>query len=152
MTDRRTYTDDEKANALAVLESNGGNLKASARHLGIPVNTLRAWREGIGAGESVQNLRPKKDADLAELFERELFAVFEVMQTKRQDATYSQLATAAGIYTDKMRLLRNLPTEIVAVMPDVMGALQAMGQTPGDFFERIVERAVNDYGYRRASR
>lgn len=41
---KRSYTDEEKAYALAQLELNGGNVKGTARATGIPWETLRTWR------------------------------------------------------------------------------------------------------------
>lgn len=37
------YTDEQKAHALAVLRSNAGNMKKTARETGYPRSTLRAW-------------------------------------------------------------------------------------------------------------
>lgn len=39
------YTDQQVAGALAALELNGGNVKATAGQLGMPHATLRLWRD-----------------------------------------------------------------------------------------------------------
>lgn len=41
---KRTYSDQEKGFALAQLEINGGNVKGTARAVGIPWATLRTWK------------------------------------------------------------------------------------------------------------
>jgi hypothetical protein len=44
-TTRRAYSEQDKAQSLLVLDANGGNIKRTARQIGIPVGTLRAWRD-----------------------------------------------------------------------------------------------------------
>ena len=41
----RKYTDEFKAQALATLEINGGNVKGTARQLDMPWETLRTWQD-----------------------------------------------------------------------------------------------------------
>ena len=46
------YTDTDKAQALAKLEMNGGNVKKTARELGMPHSTLILWRRhAVEAGD-----------------------------------------------------------------------------------------------------
>ncbi len=45
MSGRPVYTDKDKARAFALLETNGGNVKRTARDLGMPISTLRRWRD-----------------------------------------------------------------------------------------------------------
>lgn len=52
-----------------------------------------------------------------------------------------ELATAFGIYFDKLRLLQKLPTEIVGLLPDAMDALAILGLNPGDFFNALIAKA-----------
>ena len=40
---RRSYSDAERAEALAVLDANAGNVERTARHLGLPRKTLEGW-------------------------------------------------------------------------------------------------------------
>jgi hypothetical protein len=46
MGKRRHYSDEDRAEALAVLDANAGNLKRTARDLGIPRATLQEWAGG----------------------------------------------------------------------------------------------------------
>jgi 8-oxo-dGTP pyrophosphatase MutT (NUDIX family) len=46
MGKRRHYSDEERAEALAVLDANAGNLKRTARDLDIPRATLQEWAGG----------------------------------------------------------------------------------------------------------
>jgi transposase-like protein len=40
---RRHYSDKDRADALAVLEANGGNVSGAAKTIGVPEATLRLW-------------------------------------------------------------------------------------------------------------
>ena len=42
---RRRYTESQKAEALAILVANEGNIKGTARRLQIPEKTLAGWRD-----------------------------------------------------------------------------------------------------------
>src|SRR5882724_294446 len=42
---RRRYTESQKAEALAMLVANEGNIKGTARQLQIPEKTLAGWRD-----------------------------------------------------------------------------------------------------------
>lgn len=45
MAGRATYTDDQKAQVYVVLASNEGNVKRTARDTGVPISTIRRWRD-----------------------------------------------------------------------------------------------------------
>jgi hypothetical protein len=49
--------------------------------------------------------------------------------------------TAAAIAIDKMRLLRNLPTEIVEILPVVMTELERAGVDPVQAFQALLNKA-----------
>jgi transposase-like protein len=115
---KRRYTEDDKASALALLQANGGALKATARELDIPLTTLRAWRDGVkGVGAGVAKKCPGKKADLRSLFERvarkylrRALSAEAVEKTAGKDAVI-----AAATATDKHRLLGGESTDNVAV-------------------------------------
>ena len=107
---RRQYSDEEKANALAVLAANGGDLRGTARSLGIPKSTLENWAaQRVSA--AVSELADTKKKDLADELENIALKLVEAMPDKMQDATLQQIATSLGIAIDKMQLLRGKATE-----------------------------------------
>lgn len=110
--ERRQYSDNDKATALAALDANGGNVKLTAEQLQIPRKTLSQWQDGR-VNNDVAQLRHQKGVELKDLIRAELEAIMIALPTKRKDATYAQLATAAGIFTDKMRLLEDKSTQNV---------------------------------------
>jgi len=126
---RRKYSDSQKANALAVLSANRGNVLRASRELGIPERTLNDWSHlaenamnpnskrpiSPDYAREIAHLREGKAAPLSDLFESAARKYLEhatndevVQATRGRDAVSS-----AAIATDKMQLLRNLPTSIV---------------------------------------
>jgi hypothetical protein len=103
------------ARALLTLESNGGNMKRTARETGIPLTTIRNWRDGGGVSDDVAIIGNEKRPELLERMMTELHAVMDLMPDKRPDADYNALVRAAGILTDKVQLLQGKPTERIVL-------------------------------------
>lgn len=109
---KRRYSDDERAQALAALAANGGNVSGTARSLGVPTDTLRHWAKGKRHPEAAKMAEEKK-APLADLFELFVSRVLSLTtDADIQGATLRDRFTAAGIAIDKARLLRGEPTAI----------------------------------------
>ena len=120
----RTYTDDDKAIALAALDANCGNAKRTARELGIPVRTLTHWRnrerqvdatpendDGSAATLSpVARRLPQQRAALADNLEAIAYRAIRLLPRAMKLATAAQLAVVLGVAVDKMRLLREQST------------------------------------------
>lgn len=144
---RRRYTDEERANLVVMLEGEGypdtiGALAKVAGYAKVPESTLRGWFKARNNPPPAK-LRDKKKQDLASKFEDIAYAMLDhagdpdiVDDMKGKDAVMS-----AAIATDKMRLLRGLPTEIVAIMPEFVKAVERLGQSPLEVMSRIVERS-----------
>lgn len=112
---RRHYSDNERAEALAILAANGGNLSATSRTTGVPRATLQLWIAEPDRAAPPE-VRQEKVFNLQAMFQAELAAVFDAMSKRRGQAHYSDLSRAAGIYTDKLMALSNsLPTQPVDV-------------------------------------
>ena len=111
---RRHYSDEDRAAALAALRANGGNVRRTAGQVGVPASTLAGWAAGDHAPVGAE-LRAGKKLELADRFEEIARAALgRVTAAKLDEANAPQLLTAAGIAVDKMRLLREQPTEITA--------------------------------------
>lgn len=52
----------------------------------------------------------------------------------------NQAVMTAAVAVDKMRLLRNLPTEIVSIMPDLMASIKALGKDPYQFLQLLKDK------------
>jgi hypothetical protein len=109
---RREYSDKEIAHALAVLKSNGGNVWRSSAELGIPYQTLRTWKRGKGKRlqtADVTQLHKEKELSLAAECEKVLWKLLKygLDPKKLKEANVAAIGTCFGIFTDKMRILRD---------------------------------------------
>jgi hypothetical protein len=106
------YSDEYKANALILLESNKGNVFQTATQLGIPGPTLKEWADGRVHSVVVKLLKDKKGAMADEL---RGFVGRVLGLTSEQDireAPLKERFTALGIAVDKSLLLDGDPTVI----------------------------------------
>ena len=107
------YSDQFKAEALAALDANRGNLKRTAIELDIPQSTLRDWREGVGTRALTSSIRDQKRGDLADRLEEIAWKLVDGIEDGDiEKASLVQKTTAFGILCDKMRLLRGEATSI----------------------------------------
>jgi len=107
----RSYSDREKAETLATLDANGGNLARTARDAGIPRRTVAFWRDHPPNAD-VEVLRVQCGSDLAAAFEAMAWKLLERANGASADIPAGRLVTDAAIATDKARLLRGQPTQI----------------------------------------
>lgn len=116
----RSYSDEDKAIALAALDANAGDFIKTSKMLHIPRTTLIEWHKGR-IHPVVTELRQEKKADLAERLEHLAGLLIDDLTSVeiRREASFGQLATGLGITIDKMRLLRGETTENVGVQVDV---------------------------------
>ena len=102
---RRSYSDEQRAEAMAALDANGGNVKRTARETGIPGTTIKGWADGRRAHVD-NDLRTQKRGDLADRLEEIAWQLAGALPDKIEGAALNHIATALGITVDKMRLLR----------------------------------------------
>jgi transposase-like protein len=124
----RTYSDRERAEALAALDANAGNVLATARALDLPAKTLEDWSHGRGVHPEVAQLRVQKRAGLAAQLETLAYRIVEaVTPADIQKASLRDKMIACGIIIEKVQLLRGQPTQIayVAVVRETYQALQS---------------------------
>lgn len=134
------YSEFDRATAVEIVARNNGVLDAS---------TLSAIRAALGApklpGRTVRNWMQEGDVKISSLVKKDFHSgsitVQEVVSQRLDDkleaaahtfvdhATRAnvvdkmngqQAMTSAAIAIDKMRLLRDLPTEIVSIMPELV--------------------------------
>jgi hypothetical protein len=108
------YSDEFRASAVVMLEANGypdkkGVMHHISKQLQVPRRTLRRWYHR-SFEPPADNLVTQKKETLKELLEFELRGIFNELPDARQDADYRELATAAGIFIDKLTLLGGGPT------------------------------------------
>lgn len=115
--ERRRYSDNDRATALAALDACAGNASEAARVTGVPRKTLEEWDAGRVA-DGVAELRQEKKAELSELFEDIARDILQAAPKKIDDASLKDAMVAAGVAVDKMQLLKGKPTEITESRAD----------------------------------
>lgn len=147
MAKRGKYTTKFKADCIAFLlgagyPDNPYKLEEVAKHCKVPSRTLRRWFDGqSGTPSSEIVIESKKDlADIYEDVARK-YLIHAVEPDLIDETSGKDSVIAAATATDKMRLLRGLPTEIVEIMPQLVEALRKAGLDPVDTFNRMLQRA-----------
>lgn len=98
------YTDEQRTEALIRLELNAGNLKRTAREIGVPPPTLRMWRDGMLAAGTTMHLSPAapEKTDFAALWAKvQVVATTRLLELLPRADTIRDVATAGGIAADK---------------------------------------------------
>ena len=110
------YSDNFKAESLAALQANGGNILRTSREMNVPESTLRSWKNGSGTRAMAADLRDQKRTELADrLTDIAWNIVNSINDGDISKANLVQKSTAFGILLDKMRLLSNEATQISEV-------------------------------------
>jgi len=148
------YSDGYRATAIAMMTAEGyaGDATAIKRVYDKlegdrpNVRTLRYWFQNQHKPAPEKLVQEKKEG-LAELFElaAERYVRHAMQTDVVEKSSGAGAMTAAAIAVDKMRLLRDLPTEIIGVLPVVMEAyraLVAIGEDPALVFGKLVEAAA----------
>ena len=101
---------------LLALEANAGNLTRTSRETGVPVTTLKHWRDGEGVTPDVPVLVAEKKEPLADVFERVARIYLDHAESDTVVAKTPGQASviAAAAATDKSLLLRGQATSITA--------------------------------------
>lgn len=112
---RKRFNDDFRASAVLMLEATGypekkGGLTQVSTHLGVPLSTLRGWYTAERNPPPAE-LRNEKRIDLIGELTALLGLTFTAAKNTVNEASYKELATAIGIFVDKLQLLSGQPTE-----------------------------------------
>lgn len=104
-----------KAEALALLKANGGNIARTSKATGIPRATLTLWRDEAQNGQvtaEVSETCQHMEQVLADRIESLLGVIVGHMETKAEQAKFSELSFGMEKAVNAMRLLREQPTSI----------------------------------------
>ena len=106
----RDYSPEFKAEILAKVQAAGGVVLRVAEETGIARQTIEYW---IEQEERYAEFRQQKQLDLATKYEFNLHRLTDSIATQNLESVpLGQKATAVGILTEKMLLLRGQPTSI----------------------------------------
>lgn len=113
---QRKWTEADRARALAILDTNGGNLSRTAREVGCSLTTLRNWRDGVAIPPP--EVATEQRDTLAAMWERIATkagglteAVLDASEAKPDPRELRAYATTAAIATDKRALLTGGATD-----------------------------------------
>lgn len=111
------YDDKFRASAVVMLQAAGwpereGALSQVAKHLDVPAMTLGRWAKGE-SNPPPNEIVDEKRVELSDLLEKALRAALGSLSYKLEEASYRDTATAIGIFTDKLQLLNDKPTQNV---------------------------------------
>lgn len=135
MGNRRGYSDEDKAFALAYLQAHGGNVYRAAKDLGIHPQNLYQWSHGLRISEQARLMSKQKVEELKQqltsLAETSLAAAMDRIQNGNVQALvvpqgggmsavelvkvpvpFKDLTVGLGITIEKLQLLSGKPTEI----------------------------------------
>mgnify|MGYP001572384568 CR=1 FL=1 len=118
---RRTYSDKQIAEALAMVDACGGNILQASAASGVPRKTLESWAKGQAkrvtgeeVAEEMAELRHESGQDLLAKFTEWVWELLKINcePGEMRKARYGERSTAIGIGFDKIRLLKNQSTAI----------------------------------------
>ncbi len=141
MMAKRRYSDNDRAAALAVLDSCNGNLSEASRKTGFPLKTIADWRDGAACAE-VAEIRKEKKIELSEMFEDIARQIVQAAPSKISYATLKDSMVAAGVAVDKAQLLKGQPTAITQQNADPADARRELAEY---LFSRRVREDVSEY-------
>ena len=106
----RDYSEDFKANAIALVAANNGIVNRAAIEAGIDESLLRSW---LRTPDRFRKLSEQKKVSLADLAESNAYSLAKsIAEHDLESATLQAKSTAFGVMVDKMQLLRGQPTSI----------------------------------------
>jgi transposase-like protein len=131
---RRRYTDEDKANIAVAVNLSGGNIRATARMLGIPSQTINSWMSGRSLRGEVAKKYEALQGELSAKLEGTAHRIVDGMSEKIDQSSLKDLATSLAITIEQMRLLREQPTQIIE-------------STDGrrEMLERLIERTMQEF-------
>lgn len=111
---KRSYSDREKAEALAVFDS-CGNVSETERITGIPDSTLHQWiKNQTGVNDDLPDMREFKKLELAEKLDRIAHQCAGLLPGKLPDSKVREIVGAMSQSIEKAQLLRGAPTVITS--------------------------------------
>lgn len=104
------YSLQRKAEVIALVDANGGNVLQTARDTGIPHQTIRHWMiDRNRYSEFEEQSRGNLDVKMDKTVHRLINSIYD---HDLDNASLAAKATAFGVVFDKLQLLRGQPTSI----------------------------------------
>lgn len=149
------YSEAQIATALEIVKRAGGltvsavrDIRAALHNGKLPKSTIWRWLQNDATEQKRATPEAKQAAAKAldEMFEQVARNYLEHANEPDviADLDGKAAVTAAAIATDKMRLLRDLPTEIVKILPALMTAFERKGLNASDVFQSMIDKLASE--------
>lgn len=143
---RRVYTETDQAFIAVCLQANAGNIRKTARETGVPVSTVRDFRdkwEAEGYPEPVEGELPAVRRTFIEDAKEVRQLMIERLREKveRGEVTARDLISGIKELTDKINVMEGMATsrtEVVQSLPDA----RELAAELAAFIDRTVDDAV----------
>lgn len=114
MSGKATYSDEQKAQVFTVLHANDGNVKRTHRETGVPISTIRRWRDDWEADRQLPDIADIQAAsdDFVEEATRIRNLALRELERKLPKATPAQLSTIVGTLDDKIARATGLASRV----------------------------------------
>lgn len=152
MAGKSKYTDADRARCYVALQANGGNVKATARELELPVTTVRRWRGEFEAeGPPPLDVVDEAVEDYLGELEQVRNKALKLLDQKLPEASARDTATIFGILDDKVSRAKGISDrpvdEKVSLDPgtlrDVLsGVVTAAIEAAGRRQEEIIDAEI----------
>lgn len=115
MAGRAVYTDAEKAEVFTTLAANEGNVKRTSRDCGVPVSTIRRWRDEWERLEGLPPIEAINEAigNFADKAESIRWKALVELERQLSTAKPGDLIKIVGILDDKITRARGLADRTV---------------------------------------
>lgn len=141
MAERRQYSEEDKARVFVTLTANSGNVKRTARDCGIPISTVRRWKEEWESqGPPDTSVVEVAVGEFLDDAERVRHKALRTLEEKLPDATPSALVATVGMLTDKIHVVKGIATsrqETVHTLPPA----EEIARTLSSAFTAAIEAA-----------
>ena len=143
-----SYSTERKAEVLALVIANNGNVQKTAIETGIPEQTLVYW---VKNADRYHEIRSEKELELAAKLDITAHKLANSIYDHDLDtATLPAKATAFGIVFDKLQLLRGQPTSITENAGDALTSLKHLNkQLTGTDLTDEQAREILDRSFKR---
>jgi len=105
------YSLDRKAEVLALVEANGGNVLQTSKETGIHHATIQYW---LANSDRFAKIRQSKQIDLAEKLHNIAHQCADMLPAMLPSASVREVVGAMGQSIEKRQLILGLPTSISA--------------------------------------
>lgn len=105
------YSLDRKAEVLAMVQANAGNVDRTALETGIPHQTIRYW---LANPDRFSKIQSEKQIDLAEKLHNIAHQCADLLPAMLPSASVREVVGAMGQSIEKRQLILGLPTSINA--------------------------------------